>query len=86
MREYRHGSVNIVDCTSLSFFVLALLTIATTGHDLFSIYRAFTELSQHGASLPWSPRQRWSPAFRSRCSMRARECRVRFGMRRRFSR
>jgi hypothetical protein len=39
MREYRHGAVNIVDCTSLSFFVLALLTIATTGHDLFSIYR-----------------------------------------------
>jgi hypothetical protein len=39
MREYRHGAVNIVDCTSLSFFVLELLTIATTGHDLFSIYR-----------------------------------------------
>jgi hypothetical protein len=39
MREYRHGSVNIVDCTSLSFFVLALLTIVTTGHGLFSIYR-----------------------------------------------
>ena len=39
MREYRHGSVNIVDCTSLSFFVLALLTIVTTGHDLFSNYR-----------------------------------------------
>jgi hypothetical protein len=39
MREYRHGSVNIVDCTSLSFFVLALLSIVTTGHGLFSIYR-----------------------------------------------
>jgi hypothetical protein len=39
MREYRHGSVNIVDCTSLSFFVVALLTIVTTGHGLFSIYR-----------------------------------------------
>jgi hypothetical protein len=39
MREYRHGAVNIVDCTSLSFFVLALLTIVTTGHDLFSNYR-----------------------------------------------
>ncbi|MGA8057296.1 MAG: hypothetical protein WB999_03585 [Candidatus Binataceae bacterium] len=38
-REYRHGAVNIVDCTSLSFFVLALLTIVTTGHDLFSNYR-----------------------------------------------
>jgi len=39
MREYRQGAVNIVDCTSLSFFVLALLTIVTTGHGLFSIYR-----------------------------------------------
>jgi hypothetical protein len=39
MREYRHGAVNIVDCTSLSFFVLALLTIVATGHDLFSNYR-----------------------------------------------
>ena len=39
MREYRHGSINIVDCTSLSFFVLALLTIVTTGHGLFSNYR-----------------------------------------------
>ena len=38
-REYRHGAVNVVDCTSLSFFVLALLTIVTTGHDLFRNYR-----------------------------------------------
>jgi hypothetical protein len=39
MREYRHGAVNIVDGTSLSFFVLVLLTIVATGHDLFSNYR-----------------------------------------------
>jgi hypothetical protein len=37
--EYRQGAVKIVDCTSLSFFALALLTIVTTGHDLFSNYR-----------------------------------------------
>ena len=39
MREYRHGAVDIVDGTSLSFFVLVLLTIVATGHDLFSNYR-----------------------------------------------
>jgi hypothetical protein len=38
-REYRYGALKIIDCTSLSFFALALLTIATTGRDLFSNYR-----------------------------------------------
>src|SRR5216683_3283459 len=38
-REYRYGALKIIDCTSLSFFALALLTIVTTGRDLFSNYR-----------------------------------------------
>jgi hypothetical protein len=37
-REFSIGAVKIIDCTSLSFFALALLTIVMTGHDLF-IYR-----------------------------------------------
>jgi hypothetical protein len=37
-REFCIRAVKIIDCTSLSFFALALLTIVTTGHDLF-IYR-----------------------------------------------
>jgi hypothetical protein len=38
-REYRIRAVKIIDCTSLSFFALALIAIITTGHDLFSNYR-----------------------------------------------
>src|SRR5260370_12405618 len=38
-REYRYGALKIIDCPSLSFFALALLTIVTTGRDLFSNYR-----------------------------------------------
>jgi hypothetical protein len=38
-REYRLGDLKIIDCTSLSFFALALLAIVTTGRDLFSDYR-----------------------------------------------
>jgi hypothetical protein len=38
-REYRLGALKIIDCTSLSFFALALLAIVTTGRDLFSDYR-----------------------------------------------
>jgi hypothetical protein len=38
-REYRYGTLKIIDCTSLSFFALALLAIVTTGRDLFSDYR-----------------------------------------------
>jgi hypothetical protein len=38
-REYRHGAIKIVDCTSLSYFALALLTIITTGLNVFSNYR-----------------------------------------------
>jgi len=38
-REYRYGALKIIDCTSLSCFALALLTIVTTGRDLFSNYR-----------------------------------------------
>ena len=37
--EYRRGAVKIIDCTSLSYFALALLTIVTTGPDVFSNYR-----------------------------------------------
>jgi hypothetical protein len=39
MHEHRGHAVKIIDCTSLSFFVLALLTIVATGHELFSNYR-----------------------------------------------
>jgi len=39
MHEHRRHAVKIIDCTSLSFFVLALLTIVATGHELFSNYR-----------------------------------------------
>jgi hypothetical protein len=38
-RAYRQGTIKIVDCTSLSYFALALLTIVTSGHDVFSNYR-----------------------------------------------
>jgi hypothetical protein len=38
-REYRDGTLKIIDCTSLGCFALALLTIVTTGRDLFSNYR-----------------------------------------------
>jgi hypothetical protein len=37
--EYRDSTLKIVDCTSLGCFALALLTIVTTGRDLFSNYR-----------------------------------------------
>src|SRR5229473_2013168 len=37
-REFCIRAVKIIDCTSLCFFALALLTIVMTGHDLF-IYR-----------------------------------------------
>ncbi len=38
-REFCIRAVKIIDCTSLSFFALGLITIATTGRELFSDYR-----------------------------------------------
>ncbi len=71
-REYRYGALKIIDCTSLSFFALALPVIIA--------------LSRRGGSLPQSHGLPYSRGFRSRCSMRANGRRARFGMRRHLSR
>ena len=75
-REYRYGALKIIDCTSLSFFALALLTIVTTGRDLFSNYRFIaawgifavvawaTLLARFPFTLQyareWTPREVWN--------------------------